>query len=128
MRKAIMAFWVFNGLLAAFMTLASIPDLLSVPQAVVVFERLGYPLYLLPFIGVAKLCGVAAILFHVPWRIKEWAYAGLAFDSVGAVYSHICVGDSFSQWWGAMLGLILVAAAYAFHWVRSQPDIVAAPA
>jgi len=128
MKRANIAFWVVNGLLAAFMALASIPDLLSVPEAVVVFERLGYPLYLLPFIGVAKLFGIAAILLRVPWRIKEWAYAGFAFDSLGAVYSHIYVGDSFSQWWGALLSLVLVAGAYGLYWLRSQPSIVASPA
>ena len=128
MKSANIAFWVVNGLLAAFMTLASIPDLLSVPEAVVVFERLGYPLYLLPFIGVAKLFGVAAILLRMPWRIKEWAYAGFAFDSLGAVYSHISVGDALSQWWGALLGVVLVGGAYALYCTRPQPIMDAAPA
>jgi hypothetical protein len=128
MKRANVAFWVFNGLLAAFMALASIPDLLSVPQAIVVFERLGYPLYLLPFIGVAKLLGVAAILFRVPLRAKEWAYAGFAFDSVGALYSHLYVGDSVSQWWGALLGCVLVVAAYSFHLLRHQTIKVTVPA
>lgn len=126
MKRADVAFWTANGLLAAFMSLASIPDLLSVPQAIEVFERLGYPLYLLPFIGVAKLLGVAAILFRVPLRVKEWAYAGFAFDSVGALYSHLFVGDSFSQWWGALLGCVLVAAAYSSHLLRHQSARVAA--
>lgn len=94
----------------------------------IVLRGLGYPLYLLPFIGVAKLFGVAAILLRVPWRIKEWAYAGFAFDSLGAVYSHISVGDALSQWWGALLGVVLVGGAYALYCTRSQPSMVAAPA
>src|SRR5687767_10841692 len=43
MKRIGMAYWTFTGLLAAFMTLASIPDLLSLPQAVTLFEHLGYP-------------------------------------------------------------------------------------
>jgi hypothetical protein len=128
MSRSDIAFWIVNGLLAVLMTLASIPDLLSVPQAVAVFERLGYPLYLLPFIGAAKLFGVVAILLRVPWRIKEWAYAGFAFDSLGAVYSHINVGDTLSQWWGALLSLILVAGAYILYCMRPQSNMVAARA
>jgi hypothetical protein len=44
--------------MAAFMLMASIPDILRIPQAVEVFTHLGYPTYLLPFIGIAKALGV----------------------------------------------------------------------
>ena len=36
--------------------------------------------------------GVIAILIPGFPRIKEWAYAGLVFDLVGATYSQIAVG------------------------------------
>ncbi len=48
---------------AMSMTLASIPDLLSVPQGSYSFKHLGYPISLLPFLGVAKrVAGSAAEL------------------------------------------------------------------
>ena len=112
-------YWVVTGLLAAFAVLASIPDLFSVPQAVELFQRLGYPLYLLPFLGVAKLLGVAGILVPGFPRLREWAYAGLAIDFTGAIYSHVTVGDPFSQWWGALLGLALLGASYALYYQKS---------
>jgi hypothetical protein len=119
-------YWIVTGLLAAFAMLAGIPDLLSVPQAVELFQRLGYPLYLLPFLGVAKLLGVAGILAPGFPRVREWAYAGLAIDFTGAVYSHLSIGDPFSQWWGPVLGLGLLAASYGlYHHDSTAPGTVA---
>lgn len=125
MKRIGIAYWIFTGSLATFMTLASIPDLLSVPQAVTLFERLGYPLYLLPFLGVAKLAGAVGVLVPGFVRIKEWAYAGLAIDLTGALYSHLCVGDPVSEWWGALMGLVLLIGSYAFHYKRTRNSLIA---
>lgn len=114
------AYWICTGLLGAFMILSSVPDLLSVPQALTVFERLGYPAYLLPLLGIAKLFGVAALLAPRLPRLKEWAYAGFAFDSAGALYSHLYVGDALSQWWGALLGFVLVVCSYIAFEMRRR--------
>ena len=109
------AYWVFTGLLAAFMLLASIPDLLSVPEAVAIFVHLGYPTYLLPFLGMAKALGVLAIVVPGFPTLREWAYAGLTFDLTGALYSHLSVGDPASTWIFAVIGLLLVTASYLLH-------------
>jgi DoxX-like family len=105
-------YWIVTSLMAAFMLMASIPDILRIPQAVEVFTHLGYPSYLLPFIGIAKTLGVIAVLAPGVHRLKEWAYAGLVFDLIGALYSHLAVGDPPSVWGGASVGLMLVAGSY----------------
>jgi hypothetical protein len=53
---------------------------------------LGYPVYFIRFISIAKLLGIIAILIPGLEKIKEWAYAGLFFDLAGAIYSNIAVG------------------------------------
>src|SRR5206468_8172530 len=98
MKKITVLYWVFTGLLSALMLLGAIPDLMSVPDAVTLFNHLGYPAYLLPFLGVAKILGVIAILVPGFPRIKEWAYAGFVFDLAGAMYSSIAVHDPASGW------------------------------
>jgi DoxX-like family len=108
-----------TGLMAAFMLLASIPDLLRIPQAVAIFGHLGYPLYLLPFLGTAKTLGVVVVLVPGFRRLKEWAFAGLVFDLIGALYSHLSVGDPPSGWMPAVVGLILVGGSYLSY--RRQP-------
>jgi len=105
-------YWIFVGLTAALMLMASIPDVLQVPGAIAVITHLGYPTYFLPFIGIAKILGVAAILVPGFIRLKEWAYAGLAFDLIGALYSHLSSGDSPSVWIFALIGIVLVGGSY----------------
>ena len=105
--------WVFAGLLAALMVFSAIPDLFKDPGAVSVFHHLGYPEYLLPFLGTAKLLGVVAVLAPGTLRIKEWAFAGISFDLSGALYSHLSVGDPPRVWMPALIGLVLLGAAYA---------------
>lgn len=115
MKRANLLYWIVTGLMAAFMLMASIPDILRVQQAVDVFKHLGYPTYLLPFLGTAKTLGVIAILAPAGRRLKEWAYAGLTFDLIGALYSHLAVGDPPSAWAFPVIGLCLVAGSYLVY-------------
>jgi hypothetical protein len=62
MKPLTILYWASTGVLAAFMLMASVPDILQVPMAVDVFRHLGYPTYLLPFIGTAKILGVGLVL------------------------------------------------------------------
>ena len=112
MKSAKILYWIITGLMAAFMLLASIPDVLRLPQAVSIFGHLGYPVYLLPLLGTAKTLGIIAVLVPAFQRLKEWAYAGLVFDVIGALYSHLSVGDSPSEWMPALIGLVLVGGSY----------------
>ncbi|MDP4263702.1 MAG: DoxX family protein [Bacteroidota bacterium] len=116
MKKIKITYWIVTGLFAAFMIFSAIPDMMSTPEAVaIVTTHLGYPVYFIPFIGVAKLLGAVAILIPGFPRIKEWAYAGLAFDLIGAAYSSIKVGDPVSGWSFMFLPLIFLAASYIFY-------------
>jgi hypothetical protein len=60
-----------------------------------IHDQLGFPVYFIPFTGYAKLIGAIVILIPGLKTIKEWAYAGLFFDLVGAVYSSIAVAKAF---------------------------------
>jgi uncharacterized membrane protein YphA (DoxX/SURF4 family) len=92
MKNTKIMYWIFTGLFAALMLFSAIPDILNVPDAVAFMTQLGYPPYFTPFIGVAKLLGVIAILIPGFPRVTEWAYAGLVFDLIGAVYSTVGAG------------------------------------
>jgi len=107
--------WTVTGLMAALMLLSAVPDLLQVPGAVSVFRHLGYPSYLLVFLGTAKTLGVLAVLGPVAPRVKEWAFAGLTFDVTGALYSHLSVGDPPAVWAPALAGLALLAGSYVAY-------------
>lgn len=121
MKKTKTLYWIFTGLLAALMLMSSIPDIISTPEAVaMVTNHLGYPAYFIPFIGIAKLLGVIAILIPGFPRIKEWAYAGFVFDLTGAIYSSIAVGDPASQWSPIFIGFIVIFCSYFFYHKRMK--------
>jgi len=108
-------YWIVTAIAAAFMIMTAIPDLLRVPGAIAIIMHLGYPPYLLPFLGTAKTLGAIAILTPALHRLKEWAFAGLSFDVIGALYSHLSVGDPPSRWMPAVIALTLLTGAYLFH-------------
>jgi len=112
--------WVVTGLMAALMLLSAVPDVLRIPDALAVLRHLGYPPYLLVFLGTAKILGVAAVLTPGGGRLKEWAFAGLTFDLTGALYSHLSVGDPANVWMPAAIGLALMAGAYVAY--RTRPS------
>ena len=91
MKKTKIIYWVLTILFAGFMAFTAIPDVLAVPDALKFMGHLGYPVYFTQFIGVAKLLGAIAILIPTFKKIKEWAYAGLFFDLIGAIYSNSIV-------------------------------------
>lgn len=108
-------FWISTGLFSAFMLSSAVPNILSTKEWVDIFTMLGYPVYLLPFIGVAKLLGVIALLVPGFPRIKEWAYAGLFFDLTGAVFSALSVGGFNPQMLGMLVPYGLGAISYIYH-------------
>lgn len=108
-------YWIFTGLFAFLMLGSAIPDIFSAQIAVEGMGHLGYPAYFVPFIGVAKALGVVAILVPGFPKLREWAYAGLAFDLIGATYSMIAIGAPASAWAQMILPLALAAASYFFY-------------
>ena len=116
MKKVNILYWVFTGLFAAMMIMSAIPDIFSNPIAVKgMHGDLGYPLYFIPFIGVAKALGVVAILLPGYPRIKEWAYAGLTFDLLGATYSIISAGQPVASYAFMVIPLTIAALSYTFY-------------
>ncbi|MCR8643281.1 DoxX family protein [Paenibacillus sp. N1-5-1-14] len=123
MKKTTILYWVFTVLLVALMGMGAIPDMLSDPSAVALFDHLGYPAYLLPFIGFAKLLGVIAILVPKFSRIKEWAYAGFVFDLTGAMYSNVMV-DGFASVTMFLIGYVVIAGSYIYSHKRQKARLL----
>lgn len=90
-------YWVFTVLFAGFMAFTAVPGLMGDEESIqFIHNTLGYPLYFISFISIAKLLGAAALLVPgIPAKIKEWAYAGMFFDLAGAFYSIVSVQQKF---------------------------------
>lgn len=115
MKKTKIIYWIFTSLFAFLMLGSAIPDIFSVQAAVEGFQKMGMPPYLLPFLGIAKTLGVIAILIPGYPRIKEWAYAGLVFDLLGAACSIIASGQPAASWLFMALPLLLAAGSYTWY-------------
>jgi apolipoprotein N-acyltransferase len=119
-------YWIFTGLFAAIMGLSSIPNMMVNEASVEIFRKLGYPVYLIPFLGVAKLLGVIAILVPGYPRIREWAYAGFTFELLGATYSNLMVDGVNGGVLFMSVFFLLVGGSYYFHHKRLRESGAAA--
>ena len=81
-------------LFALAMGASGLGDLMHAPAISAGLHALGYPPYLMTLLGVWKLLGVVALLAPGFPRIREWAYAGFAFELSGAAFSHFAAGDA----------------------------------
>ena len=68
--------------------------LLGAEWAVAGVTALGYPAYVVTLLGVWKVLGAVALTVPGYARLKEWAYAGVAFDLSGATVSHLASGSA----------------------------------
>jgi hypothetical protein len=109
------AYWVATALSVAGVAGTGLLDLTGAPVMAQHVTALGYPAYLQQFLGVAKMLGAAVILLPRLSRLKEWAYAGMTFDLVGATYSHVAHGDAAAELLLPVVLLILLATSYVLR-------------
>jgi hypothetical protein len=116
-RKAALTYWIVTVLFSAFMIFSSIGGITLPEEAVAMLHHhLGYPIYFIVLVSVAKIIGAIAILLPmVPARVKEWAYFGFFIDLVAATISFIAVGDPVGSWAPMLLFIAFLIWAYLLH-------------
>jgi hypothetical protein len=105
-------YWVTTALLALGFGAGGVTDLIASPESIAFYNGLGYPTYLLTFFGLAKLLGVVVILAPGLLRLKEWAYAGIVIDLLGAIWSHVALRDPIDELAPAVVFLVIALASY----------------
>ncbi len=113
-------YWSITGLLCLFFLPDGISGIAQVPAGQDSMRQLGYPLYLLTIIGVAKVLAVLALLQPRYPRLKEWAYAGLVINVIGAALSWGFVGGPVFNVVLPLIFLALILTSY-FLWKKGQP-------
>ena len=86
------AYWVATGILVFCMT-GGIFELMAMKTTVDGIMKLGYPFYIIPALGLGKVLAILTILWPGLPRLKEWAYAGIFFNMMGAIVSHVAHHD-----------------------------------
>ncbi len=104
------AYWVTTVLLCTLMTFSAGMYILNHEQVTGFFTHLGFPLWMIYPLAIAKLLGVVAILSRRSQVFKEWAYAGFTFDLLMAFAAHWMAGDGAAA--PALSGIVLVCSSY----------------
>jgi DoxX-like family len=106
-------YWVTTGLIILVVGIGSFADIFKVEAVRQGVLHVGFPEYILPFLGVMKLLGTIAVVVPVFRRLREAAYAGIIFYFIGATYCHIAVGDGFDKY---AVTLVILAITVLSYW------------
>jgi len=120
--KGRLIYWVPTVLIAAIWLSGAIVSLRKSDASMEVFHRLGYPDYFATILGCAQLLGVIALLAPVPKTLREWTYAGFAFDACAAIASLLAIGEPIAKLGFPIFALALVLGSHR-AW-RSQTDTI----
>ena len=75
-------YWAATVPLVAMMLFAAFNYFFNHAAIVEVFNKLGFPTYIIYPLAIAKLLGVTAIISRWSTVLKEWAYAGFFFNFI----------------------------------------------
>jgi hypothetical protein len=78
-------------------------------------QQLGYPLYIIPLIGVTHILGAVGLLIPNVPRLTGWVYAGLVINLSLAFYSQLNGGGSTWDKFDPILVMAFVFASYALR-------------
>jgi hypothetical protein len=115
MKKEKIIFWTATTIITLFEGV--MPALTSQTElAKEGIRHLGYPEYFGNALVVFKVLGVLALVIpQIPKRVKEWAYAGLAFDFIFASISHGAVDGMNVQTIFPLFVLGILAVSYVYY-------------
>ena len=84
-------------------------------------KHLGYPQYFGNVLILFKILGVLALVIpKIPKRIKEWAYAGFAFDFIFSSIIHGAVdGLNFQTFFPLIVLAILMTSYISYHKINT---------
>ncbi len=116
MKRAKILFWTSTIILVLWEGIMPLSTILFMPEYVTAgTEPLGYPDYFAYALIICKVLGVIAItLPQIPSKLKEWAYAGLTFNLIFALISHVMVDGNVAFILMPIVVLGILAVSYYY--------------
>ncbi len=112
-------YWITTGLIALLYAFDTFMFFSGKKEVVDSMHSLGYPTYLLAMLGTAKLLAFIGILLPGMPRLKEWVYAGIAINMVGAIWSHAAMGQMDKVLPVTLILVIAMVSYFTMHKLRS---------
>ena len=108
-------YWTSTIIFAGMFLMSAMMYLTKSPELVEGMKFLGFPMFILPLLGTAKLLGAIALLQPKFKTLKEWAYAGFTFNLIGAIWAHVATNTPFTL---VAVFFVVLAVSYIF-WKRT---------
>lgn len=104
-------YWIATGLVVAIYLAGGAYYLSDIAGVQRIFQTLGYPPYLVPFLAVLKPLAAVTILWRFSVALSDLAYAGMFFHLLLAISAHLNAGDyGFGP---ALVGLVALLISFA---------------
>jgi hypothetical protein len=117
-------YWPATILLAAIYAITGVGNLIPFAHIAADMQRLGYPAYFMPFLGIWKLLAAGALVVPVFRKLRQFAYMGMVIDLTGAIYSRVAIHDTAVSVFVPVLILLLVVTSW-WQWSlrRRSPGV-----
>lgn len=109
--------WTSTGIISLLLLMSAGMYIVTHDDVEIVFGDLGFPVWLIYPMAIAKIAGVVLLLSKFSESLTEWAYAGIFFNLLLAVGAHAAIHDG--QFFPALVGIILLMISY-FTWKRQS--------
>jgi DoxX-like family len=108
-------YWITTTLVALALLSGGAAYLLRVAEPLRGMAEARLPPYFVTLLGIWKVLGGLALLAPRLPLLKEWAYAGIAFDLSGAAVSHFAMGHPAARVVVPLVLLGIAAASWALR-------------
>lgn len=110
MKVYVVLYWITTMLLCVLFLNSAVLHFSENYEVSLVFKNLGFPTWLIYPLAICKILAVVVILSNKGRDLKEWAYAGLFFNTSLAFLAHYMIGDNKEK--RVFIVLILLLASY----------------
>jgi len=120
MKKNKIIFWIATSIIFIIEALMPLATLLFAHEYFNAGTKpLGYPDYFAYTLIVCKILGATTIMLpKLPFKLREWAYAGLTFNLIFATISHIAVDQVIAN----IVMPIVVGIVLSVSYIYSQKN------
>ena len=112
MKKDVIIFRIVTGLLTLLMGFSATMYFAVNEMVRETFLGLGFPVYIIYPLAIAKILGLIAIWSNKSAMLKEWAYAGFTFELLLASSAHFNAADG--GFLAPLVALLMVLTSYRY--------------
>lgn len=113
MKATKIIYYISTALLTALMLFSAGMYIFNNAEIASEFQHLGYPIYIIYPLAIAKILGLIAIWSNYSKTLKEWAYAGFFYDFILAWSAHYFAGDGAVGF--ALPAIVILIISYASY-------------